>query len=108
MVRKRSAIIIYARFMQMAEGMPSRREEITMEPLTDPMRTPSAAAPNGLPRGRKLMRRIALGVGVVLALMAGLALAGAGYEAIAARADAQAYPAPGQLVDAGGYRLHIY
>src|SRR6185503_898665 len=40
-------------------------------------------------------------------LIAGLALAGAGYEAIAARGDAQAYPAPGQLVDVGGYRLHI-
>ena len=53
------------------------------------------------------MRRIALGLGVVLVLIAGLALAGAGYEAIAARGDAQAYPAPGQLVDVGGYSLHI-
>jgi pimeloyl-ACP methyl ester carboxylesterase len=46
-------------------------------------------------------------LGVVLALIAGLALAGAGYEAIAARGDAQAYPAPGQRVDVGGYSLHI-
>lgn len=53
------------------------------------------------------MRRIALGLGVVLAVIAGLALAGAGYEAIATRGDAQAYPAPGQLVDVGGYSLHI-
>jgi pimeloyl-ACP methyl ester carboxylesterase len=53
------------------------------------------------------MRRIALGLGVVLALIAGLALAGAAYEAIAAHGDAQAYPAPGQLVDVGGYSLHI-
>jgi pimeloyl-ACP methyl ester carboxylesterase len=44
---------------------------------------------------------------VVLVLIAGLALAGAGYEAIAARRDAQTYPAPGQLVDVGGYSLHI-
>jgi pimeloyl-ACP methyl ester carboxylesterase len=34
-------------------------------------------------------------------------VAGASYEAIAARGDAQAYPAPGRLVDVGGYRLHI-
>jgi pimeloyl-ACP methyl ester carboxylesterase len=53
------------------------------------------------------MRRIVLGLGVVLSVIAGLALAGAGYEAIAARGDAQAYPAPGQLVDVGGYSLHI-
>jgi pimeloyl-ACP methyl ester carboxylesterase len=44
---------------------------------------------------------------VILILIAGLALAGASYEAIAARGDAQAYPAPGQLVDVGGYSLHI-
>jgi pimeloyl-ACP methyl ester carboxylesterase len=53
------------------------------------------------------MRRIALGLGMGLALIAGLALAGAGYEAIASRGDAQAHPAPGQLVDVGGYSLHI-
>jgi pimeloyl-ACP methyl ester carboxylesterase len=47
-------------------------------------------------------------LGVVLILIAGLVLAGAGYEAIAARGDTQAYPAPGQLVDVGGFRLHIH
>jgi pimeloyl-ACP methyl ester carboxylesterase len=54
-----------------------------------------------------LLRGVARGLGVVFALIAGLALAGAGYEAIAARGDAQAYPPPGRLVDVGGYRLHI-
>jgi pimeloyl-ACP methyl ester carboxylesterase len=44
---------------------------------------------------------------MIFVLIAGLALVGAGYEAIAARGDAQAYPAPGQLVDVGGYSLHI-
>jgi pimeloyl-ACP methyl ester carboxylesterase len=34
-------------------------------------------------------------------------LAGASYEAIAAAGDARRYPAPGQLIDVGGYRLHI-
>lgn len=41
----------------------------------------------------------------VLAL--GLAASGATYEMIAARSDAETYPAPGRLVDVGGYRLHI-
>ena len=53
------------------------------------------------------MRRSALGSGVALALIDDLALVGAVYEAIAARGDAQAYPTPGQLVDVGGYSLHI-
>lgn len=37
-----------------------------------------------------------------------LAASGAAYEMIASRNDAQAYPAPGRLVDVGGYRLHIH
>jgi pimeloyl-ACP methyl ester carboxylesterase len=41
------------------------------------------------------------------AVIAGLSLAGAGYEAIASRGDASAYPPPGQMVDVGGYRLHL-
>ncbi|MEP7357789.1 MAG: alpha/beta hydrolase, partial [Anaerolineales bacterium] len=55
----------------------------------------------------RIMRRLARGVGLVAALIAGLSLAGAGYEAIAARGDAQAFPPPGQMVDVGGYKLHI-
>jgi pimeloyl-ACP methyl ester carboxylesterase len=77
-------------------------EELTMAPLTNTMHVPSKAGRTGR------IRRIALGLGVGLTLIAGLALAGAGYEAIAARGDAQAYPAPGQLVDIGGYSLHIH
>lgn len=37
-----------------------------------------------------------------------LAALGAIYQALAAKLDQQNYPAPGQLVDIGGYRLHIY
>ena len=59
------------------------------------------------PRLRWVLRRVALGFGIVLGLIAGLALIGSGYEAIASDGDAKAYPAPGQLVDVGGYRLHI-
>ena len=58
-------------------------------------------------RGRRVLRTLARVLGVMLALFAVLAVAGASYEAIAAWGDAQAYPAPGRLVDVGGYRLHI-
>jgi pimeloyl-ACP methyl ester carboxylesterase len=60
---------------------------------------------------RHIGRRVLRGIARTLAVLVGgtlvLALGGAGYEAIAAAGDAQRYPAPGQLVDVGGYRLHI-
>lgn len=61
---------------------------------------PIAASPR---RGRGCL--VWLG-GMVVALM-GLLLLGAGYEAVAQAADVRAYPPPGQLVDVGGYRLHL-
>jgi len=45
-------------------------------------------------------------VGLVV-LIVGLSLAGWIYEPFAEAADAKAYPPPGQMVDVGGYRLHI-
>lgn len=57
--------------------------------------------------GGRILRGVARGLGAAFALTAGLALAGAGYEAVAAHGDARAYPPPGQLVDVGGYRLHL-
>lgn len=56
---------------------------------------------------KRNLRGLARGLGLGAALIAGLALAGAGYEAVAARGDARAYPPPGQMVDVGGYRLHL-
>ena len=47
-------------------------------------------------------------LGMGLAALLGLMLGGCVYESIAASADAKAYPPPGQLIDIGGYRLHIY
>ncbi len=55
----------------------------------------------------RMMRGLARGLAVVAAVIASLSLAGAGYEAIASRGDASAYPPPGQLVDVGGYKLHL-
>lgn len=46
-------------------------------------------------------------IGIGLASLLGLLLVGYIYEPIAEAADAKAYPPPGQLVDVGGYRLHI-
>ena len=58
---------------------------------------------NSKSRGRGCL--IWLGAGLVALL--GLALVGYIYEPIAEAADAKAYPPPGQMVDVGGYRLHI-
>lgn len=43
----------------------------------------------------------------MMVLCLGLTLAGAIYESAAEAADVRAYPPPGQMVDVGGYRLHI-
>jgi pimeloyl-ACP methyl ester carboxylesterase len=58
-------------------------------------------------KGGLILRGFARGLGLLSALMIGLGLAGAGYEIIAAGGDARAYPPPGQMVDVGGYRLHL-
>lgn len=46
-------------------------------------------------------------LGRMMLSLIGLAILGFFYEAVAEAADAKAYPPPGQLVDVGGYRLHI-
>jgi pimeloyl-ACP methyl ester carboxylesterase len=46
-------------------------------------------------------------LGRVVALIIGLALLGAIYESLTEAEDEKTYPPPGQLVDVGGYRLHI-
>ncbi len=51
------------------------------------------------------VRRMVLGLAILLVALAG---AGAIYQTIATARDKAAYPAPGQLVDVGGYKLHIH
>ena len=46
-------------------------------------------------------------LGGLISVVLGLMLLGAWYESAAEAADVRAYPAPGQMVDVGGYRLHI-
>jgi pimeloyl-ACP methyl ester carboxylesterase len=55
-------------------------------------------------RGRRFLRWLG---GMVAGLVI-LSLLGAVYESAAEAADARTYPPPGQLVNVGGYRLHIY
>ncbi len=57
---------------------------------------------------RRVLRWVGRGAAGVFAVVLILALLGASYEAIAARRDAARFPAPGQLVDIGGYRLHLH
>jgi pimeloyl-ACP methyl ester carboxylesterase len=61
---------------------------------------------NQRPRNRLLVwaRRILLGL---LVTLIGLGVMGASYQAIATARDARAFPPLGQLVDVGGYKLHI-
>ncbi len=74
-----------------------------MATMTNTLHTTSPA--------RRIGQRVRRGIARTLAVLTGgialLAVAGASYEAIAAGGDAQRYPAPGQMIDVGGYRLHI-
>ena len=56
---------------------------------------------------RRIIRRIGKALlGLVVALLA-LAVTGAIYQAIATELAERAYPPPGEMVDVGGYSLHI-
>lgn len=59
------------------------------------------------PASRSRGRGCLLGLGAGLALLVVLLLVGSIYESRAEAADAVSYPAPGQLVDVGGYHLHL-
>src|SRR5262245_12758597 len=48
-----------------------------------------------------------LWLGGFVVVILGLMLIGTVYEPLAEAADVRAYPPPGQLVDVGGYRLHL-
>ncbi len=64
--------------------------------------------PNGAPKvPRRRGQGFLLALGVVLLLVMGLTLVGTIYESAAEAADLRAYPPQGQMVDVGGYQLHI-
>ena len=60
-----------------------------------------------VPASKRRGRSCLLWLGASLATLLGLMLVGYIYEPWAEAADAKAYPPPGQMVDVGGYRLHI-
>jgi pimeloyl-ACP methyl ester carboxylesterase len=60
-----------------------------------------------LHQSKRRGRGCLLWLGGFMVVVLGLMLIGAVYESRAEAADLRAYPPPGQLVDVGGYRLHI-
>ena len=60
-----------------------------------------------VPHSRRRGRGCLLWLGASLALLLSLVLFGAVYESKAEASDAVKYPPPGEMVDVGGYRLHI-
>jgi pimeloyl-ACP methyl ester carboxylesterase len=72
---------------------------------------PSGEAPAHTPppkRSKTLWRRTRRVLLIVALVIAGLSLTGFLYQSIASAVDASSYPAPGRLIDVGGYRLHLY
>jgi pimeloyl-ACP methyl ester carboxylesterase len=78
------------------------------------MNTADATPADGAPasdrprRPRRLRHWFARGSLALFVAVCALAAAGAAYQAIATEADRRALPAPGRLVDVGGYRLHLH
>jgi pimeloyl-ACP methyl ester carboxylesterase len=68
--------------------------------------TQEAKHTNG--RLKTLGRRAARVAGVILIVVAVLAGIGLVYQSISEANDAQRYTAPGEMIDVGGYRLHLY
>jgi len=65
-----------------------------MSPITPPRTQPS-----------RWLRRIFVGLFTVAIVLAAV---GASYQSLSAARDRHAHPMPGQLVDIGGYRMHIH
>ena len=60
------------------------------------------------PRGRNQLWRWMYRVGIGLAVLVVLPLAGAIYQFVATKIDEYTYPVRGEMVDVGGYSLHLY
>jgi pimeloyl-ACP methyl ester carboxylesterase len=89
----------------------SSQREQTKQSEIRALRAPSAdaSAHTTPPKRRKTLWRRTGRILLVFALLIVL-LAGTGmlYQSIASAVDASSYPAPGKLIDVGGYRLHLY
>lgn len=69
--------------------------------------TATAISNSPITKRRRRSRWLVWSGRLILILIA-LALLGATYQAIATWRDTRAFPPPGQLVDVGGYKLHLY
>lgn len=73
------------------------------------MRTITATdTSNRLIAKRRIRRRWLVWSGRLLLILIALVLLGAAYQALATWRDARAFPPPGQLIDVGGYQLHLH
>src|SRR5438445_9949242 len=82
----------------------SRKGHRKMTQTIDSRKDSSSVSPR--PR-RTIRRRLLRFLGILSLSLVGLLLLGLSYQAIASAVDASHYPAPGKLVEIGGYRLHI-
>ena len=68
----------------------------------------STATTDSSPHKRGCLFYAKRGLLMLVVLIVGLPILGAIYQQVAAESDRRAYPAPGQLIDVGGYSLHIH
>jgi DNA-binding NarL/FixJ family response regulator/pimeloyl-ACP methyl ester carboxylesterase len=74
-------------------------------------RPPRGEAPDHTPppkRSKTLWRRTRRILLIVALVIVSLSLTGFLYQTIASAVDTSSYPAPGRLIDVGGYHLHLY
>jgi len=69
--------------------------------------TAQAQTSSAKPKSRVFVWLKRITLWLVIGIVA-LAALGAIYQAVATEMDKRAYPPPGQMVDVGGYRLHLY
>ncbi len=88
-------------FNSISSSKPDAAQDSEVQTSGDPIRL--AEVPQSSHNKRGWLRWL----GRVVVLVVVLILAGTIYESVAEAADIQAYPPLGQMVDVGGYRLHI-
>jgi pimeloyl-ACP methyl ester carboxylesterase len=81
-------------------------KEQSMNSMTSARQTTTDLHPARRRRGLRFWTgRVLLGLVITLLVLCAV---GVVYQTIATELDKRIYPAPGQLVDVGGYRLHLY
>jgi hypothetical protein len=73
----------------------------------EPRSAHAAIEPATVAGNRPLRKWLIRSLGGLLGLVLVLAVAGSACQTVATTLDERAHPAPGRLVDAGGYRLHL-